>query len=235
MFNWRVNLTLFLLFSLVFFGTVRLFYITYADREEYAELLKSSEPEEETEAERVAKQQRGAVHKEIWFVEHGNRLYSSLRSAHSELIIADNGVEREMVENLSGVSSYMQEELFYKLPDGREAVPQENGMLLLRRADPGLSASWIDQRTPGLKPMQVIRFLQAEHGTYHYTSNRFVAQEVNVLSFLADGHELVENVADHKLIMKGIAKTVILRFSGKNINFEAQHLKATFFTTRGMM
>lgn len=237
MFNWRVNVVLLALFGLISLASGRLFYITESDREAYAELLRSSEPEtsEEEKESHTAKQQRGAVHKEIWFAENGSRLYSSLRSERSELMVSDSGEEREMVEKLIAVRSYMQEELFYQLEDGREAVRQANGQLLLRRADPGLALSWVDPKKEHLKAMQVIRFLEAEEGEYYYSTNRFIANEVNVLRFIADGHELVEDVTEHTLIMRGVAKSIELNFNGRNINFEAHHLKATFFTTRGMM
>lgn len=237
MFTKRIVVFLFFVLSFVTFMTVRLLRIGAEDYQKYEKLIKSSESEEEKleGKEYTARQQRGRVQKEIRFMTDNNRLHHSLRSRQSELVFSVQGEHSEMVENMSGVSCFLQEEVFYRLPDGREALLQGDGRLLLRHADPQESFSWISLQDPGIKPMQKLRFLEADKAVYYYKTNSFVAKEVKLQRFVVEGHELLQNIEGFEPTMKGVAQAVEFTLAGKDLNFRAHHLKAKFFSPEGLL
>jgi hypothetical protein len=84
--------------------------------------------------------------------------------------------------------------------------------------------------TPGIGPMQQIRFLAAEEGLYRYSSQEFLAQTVSLSLFRLGGHELPKEVLASKPFLKGIAEDVSFAVSGKNPQFKAKHFKAELNT-----
>ncbi len=236
MLKWHHYLLLLVLAVLMGVCGARFFYISIYDRELYQHLVESSKAEKDEDVvDRTIRQQRGDVYKEIWLVRGKQRLRHSMHSKHSELVIVNTDDGKQMIENLGGVICFMQEELFYVLPNEEEAVLQPDGRLLLRDADSKESTSWVTGDRDGFVPMQVIRYLEADNGTYHYKTNAFVAREVKIRRFITAGHELVESIEGLDPLMVGVARAVEFSLGREDINFKAHHLKATFFTTRGLM
>lgn len=217
--------------------TVYLLDVRVKDYDAYQKLIESSEEDHFLKNGKtlVAKQQRNSVHKEIRFSDELERLHFNLHSKQSELVLSDDGKHTEMLENMEGVRCFIQEELYYLLPDGRELVPQGNGQLLLRHEDPKDASSWFSPQTKGLVPMQKIRYLEAEKAAYYYKTNSFLAREVEIKLFLTKGHELIEIFEEMELIMRGLAQSVEFSLGGKNVNFRAHHLTATFYSPKGLL
>ncbi|HEY2809770.1 MAG TPA: hypothetical protein VGJ00_00030 [Rhabdochlamydiaceae bacterium] len=79
--------------------------------------------------------------------------------------------------------------------------------------------------SPGVDPMQQVRFFEAEEGVYCYTSQQFLAQTVVLSLFRLPEHDLPQT-AKTSPFLRGIAKDVSFAVSGKTPSFKAQHFKA---------
>lgn len=78
------------------------------------------------------------------------------------------------------------------------------------------------------KPMQQVRYLEANQGTYHYTNQEFQASDVMLSLFHLPGHTLSPQSLDKKqAFLKGIAENVSLVFCEKSPQFQAEKFKAT--------
>lgn len=183
----------------------------------------------------TARQERQRVQKDMFFHRGGQRLHILLTAADAQLVLDHQDAHTYVVEQMQQVKCLMQEELYYLLPDGREALPQANGQLLLRSADEKDPASWLPLDAPGLKPMAVIRCIDADEAEYYYKDDRFVAHAVKITRYAVPGHQLLMN-NQTKLLMKGTAEKVEFSLKGKekDLNFKAHHLKSTFFDMSGI-
>ena len=237
MFTRRIALFLVCVGLFVLFMGARLLRVGELEHEKYQKIVQSSESPfpGETGKEQSARQLRGRVHKEIRFATQNGRLNHSVQSRQSEFVFSVQDDHTEMVENMAQVRCFLQEELYYALADGREALLQSDGRALLRDGDPKDPSSWFFPNEMGCTPMQKLRFLEAEKATYYYKTNVFVAQEVKLQRFVAKGHDLVETVEGLEPNMKGVAQAVEFTLSGKDLNFRAHHLKAKFFSSGGIL
>ncbi len=199
------------------------------DYQEYQKLVASSEPAPERKAD-VARQSRQQVEKNLWFSERGERLHTRMTADSSELRLTMGKGKNELTESMERVRVFMQERLFWRLPDGKDAVRREDGQLWVKGREAPLP---ID--TPGLRPMQVIRYLEADQGVQDYQENRFVADNVTMSRFLAEGHDLVSTMEGSQILMKGLARSIQFSLGGKSLNFQAQELRATFFSSEEML
>ena len=200
--------------SLFIFGIGLAFFVfslvTYHEEDSrlYQQLIESEDPNHLNDASPYkAKQQRQAIQKDIFFTQKEERLQLRLISAEAELILDHHDDETEIIEQMHDVKCYMQEELFYVLPDGRKT----------QAAD-----------AEGVKAMQIIRYLEAEAASYHYKSEKFKAENVKISRYAVQGHQLEDFNQAAKLIMDGLAKKVEFSLSGKDLNFKAHQLKAKF-------
>jgi len=211
--------------------------VEQTDRDEYQKLVESSSPEVTAEASQtyVSKQRRINVEKNIWFTEETQRLQFRLTSKESELIFTHSDQQTEVVEQLYDAHFYMQEELYYILPDAREATIQPNGRLLIRYADASQAESWVDLDLPNLRPMQRLRYLEADVITYDYKSSLFVANHATLLRYTTEGHQLPKELDDSNLIMAGKAESIEFSLARRELKFRAHHLKATFYSRGGLM
>jgi hypothetical protein len=175
------------------------------------------------------KQQRTRVQKDILFAENESRLQLRLLADDSQMVLDHNDGQTAVIEQMNKVVCYMQEELYFVLPNGDEALFSKNQELRLRNQDPAKPESYVSKDTQGLKPMQIIRFMKADKGTYYYKSDLFYAESVKIERFIMNGHEFNGLSKDKKKIMDGIADSVEFSLDGKNINFKAGKLKASFY------
>lgn len=77
------------------------------------------------------------------------------------------------------------------------------------------------------QPMQQIRFFEADHGTYRYTSQQFIAQTVALSLLRLPGHELPSFIDPQSVFLRGIAQDVTFSLVGKNPLLQAHHFKAS--------
>lgn len=80
-------------------------------------------------------------------------------------------------------------------------------------------------------PAQQVRYFEATEGEYRYTTQEFVATDVNLSFFRLGGHELPDRGIDLKqAFLQGRAKEVSCFFGGKIPQFQARQFQATMVT-----
>lgn len=176
----------------------------------------------------VATQKRKQVQKDIIFSQGDERLQLRLISAESDIILDHQAEKTELIEKMRDVTCLMQQELYYLLPDGREALIQPNGKLLVRDGDPQDPSVWIERDQAGIKPMQQLHNIEAREAVYHYKSEMLQADNVHIARYIVPGHQIVSSVRDYKPYATAKANNVEFSIAGKEINFKATRMKATF-------
>lgn len=172
--------------------------ISEKDRITYQELLKSSNPEEKTLLT-FSEQAREGVTKEIWYIREKDPLNIRIESKHSELFFFQQEGTFEVIEQLEGITSLMQEELYYESE----------------------------------KPMQLVRYMEANRATYNYNTQLFVAQDVKFWKYRAEGHDPLQHVIGLSPLIAGSAQTVEFSIKGRDLSFQAHRLNATFQEREG--
>lgn len=206
------------------------FHFTPEDNNEYLSLLLASNPAQVgsvEEAPYTARQKRYGVQKDFTYERNGMPLKVSLQSVEAELVLNRQEKATQLSENMRELRVLMQEELFYQFPDGREALLHSSGKLFFRNAPLDKSESWISFEKNDLQPMQVVRYLQADSGSYSYKSDKCTAQHVIVEKYIVTGHELRDNFEGAQVIMKGVADHVEFLMTGDDPHLTIHSLKAS--------
>lgn len=217
-----------ILLPFLFFGFLKItLMLNPYSNEEYNSLMSASgfkKDETKKEAYQI-NQEREHVQKDITFLKKGDEMHFRLLADSAKLIFDHQGLKTEIAEHMKHVTCYMQEDFYYLLPDGREAEKKEDGTI-------GLKNSSLKIDLQDLKPMQIIRKMEAEEGIYYYKSDFFITKNVKIERFLIEGHEFLKETASEKKIMSGIAETAEFCLQGKNLDFKAYKLKAVFHESR---
>jgi hypothetical protein len=81
----------------------------------------------------------------------------------------------------------------------------------------------------GTKPMQQVRYMEAERASYNYNSHLFVAEGVKLWKYRLDGHTppLKTLFFDATPLMQATAHTVEFSLKGEKLDFVAHRMKAT--------
>lgn len=180
----------------------------------------------------TSRQRRLGVQKDIFFSDEGPRLQLRLQSARTQLALDHHDNQVEVVEQMHDVVCCIQEELFYKLSDEREAYRQEDGRLLIKHADPKEASSWVHSDDSAVQPMQLVRLVEADMAFYYYKNNQFLAENVRVAHYVAFGHTIDQAAKRAQSLMDGTASWVEFSLGGKDLNFKAHQLKAKFYDPR---
>lgn len=210
-----------------------LFLFNYGsqDEQEYHRLMLVSNPTLAGASEQepyTARQERVGVRKDFSFMRNGVPLKVRLTSDEAELVLDRGESSTQIIEEMHGVKAFMQEELFYILSDGREALLHSSGRLLLRGAPADDTSSWVALQG-GERPMQIMRYLEADSGAYFYKTDQCKADHVIVTRYVMPGHELGFDFSQGQQILKGLADSVEFSMAGDDPHFTAQRLKATVF------
>lgn len=201
------------------------------DIQEYKTLRANTDPNYTSKnAPYTATQQHSQAHKDIWFMDNGQRLHLLLRSADTELILSHDDQETEVVENMINMTCFMQEELYYELPDGREVLRQPDGQFVLRHAKNAKETSELDIKN--LKPMQVIRYMQADKASYFYQAERLEAENVKISRYIAPSHILINSLDGLTPLLKGVARSIEFSLANREIKFTAHQFKALLHSTK---
>jgi hypothetical protein len=88
---------------------------------------------------------------------------------------------------------------------------------------------WMQDKlyTQGSTVMQQMRFFEADHGIYQYSSQRFAASTVALSLFRFPGTQLPTSVDPKTAFLRGIAQDVSFSVAGKATQFQAQRFKAS--------
>lgn len=207
--------------------------VTESDQDEYQELMRKFAGEDKNvipETSYTLNQRRQGVRKDIVFVEDGDRKKLSLTSAKAEVIVDKIDKHILVNEKLMDVCCWMQEELYYRLPDGREAKRQPNGLLLIHKGHPEDPQAWIDERVTTVEPWQRLRYMEADVAYYSYASEILEAERVNISRYDLPGHDLLEHFDGFTPLLTGLAESVSFSLGGKELNFKATKFKAVVNT-----
>lgn len=202
-----------------------LYSVLYSDvnHEAYQNVIKAASQGEKDNQGKTT-QQRQLVAKDIWFTRDNLPLQLHLRSASSELVFEHHDTRSEIVEKMTDVICYVQEELFYLLNEETEVIRDESGKLVWRDSSDKIVA----EDDPQLKPVQRIRYIVADNAIYYYHSGLLVANEVHLSQFILPGHKLVLTVEGKTPIMKGRAESLEISLLSKGLTFNAKKMTATF-------
>ncbi len=228
--QFRVSLGLSLagLAIVVAFFAFALFKPTNQDREAYSLLVETPDDEDKKEPT-LAQQKRTGVSKEIFYMRGNERLTLKVKADHSTLQLNQVGSATEIVERLSHVVGLIQEELYYRLPDGREAFLQANGRLLLRNGNMFKSQDWVEIPLSSTTPMQTLRYFEAEKAIYYYKDNHLLANQVKVAQYRIPGHKIVGDVQGLQPLMTGVASSAEISLLDGSPLFKATQMKAAFY------
>lgn len=231
MFRRQMILSL-LLFALITGATATLIVrVNDRDHERYNRLVKQGERGVNEAIESQSTQVREGVVKEMWLADRPERLQFRLTSESSELVVGETGEQQRAIEYMKGVTGYMQEELYYLLPDGRRAHRVESGLYRLsddlghRLQLPG--DDWI--------PMQEVRYIQAKEASFDYSTHRFIAHQVTMIRFESQGHDLAEQFEKIDPVMSGTARTIEFTLNGDQLDLEAYRLQARIFSKEKLL
>lgn len=86
---------------------------------------------------------------------------------------------------------------------------------------------WMQDKLDIATKTQQARFLEAEQGVYHMTSQEFAADTVQVSLFRLPGYSLPETFDPRSAFLRGISESVFFSISGKMPQFEAHNFKAS--------
>jgi len=183
--------------------------------------------EDQASTDYLVRQTRHKVQKQLLFTENEQRMELQLSANDTQMIYDHSSNQTKIVEQMNGIVCTMQEELYYILPDGREACFFNEETLLIRNEDVKNPTSYVSKATKGIVPMQIIRHMVADKGFYDYKSDLFFAENVKIERFTASSHELTPSLNPKKKLMNGIADSIEFSLDGKKLNFKANKLKAT--------
>jgi hypothetical protein len=176
-----------------------------------------------------ANQHRQGIVKDVYYNQDSQRLQLRILSAKSVLSLDYHEQQTEVVEKMEDVSCCMQEMLYYLLPDGQEAYKKPDGRIVIGNKDASDSALYKGEEKH-LKPMQLVRYLEAERAVYHYKSDKLIAEQVKVYRYALPGHTIAMPSKGLKPLMSGVAESVQFSLGEQDFQFKANKLKASFLT-----
>lgn len=209
-----------------------------ADQEKYWSLMKNANPRHanpET-SPYTAMQQRLHAQKDVWFNKKDKRLQLRVKCLDSQLVFDHHDNATEIIEKMKEVKSFIQEELYYVLPDKREVVRRPNGVFQLRQEDQNNEVLVLKEaELKSLKPMQIVRYMEAKEAEYNYQTDSFVARRVKIFRYLASGHEMKESLANSLQMTSGEADAIEVSLKDNDFKFKAHQMKAKMHFPIGML
>jgi hypothetical protein len=201
----------------------------------YYKLEASSAADHNRPKEYTTRLLRSNPSKEVYQPRGDERIQMKVIADSSEIAFNTDQSGTTIVEELSVVHCDIQEDLYYLLSDGRQAVLQANGQYLVKAANSSKAVDAIvDSVEANAKPMQTVRHLEAEAAVYDYNQGLLTSDHVTLLRHQADGHQLSDQMEPQTLLMEGDAQDVECSLSGKGSYFKSQRIKGTFYTTDGL-
>jgi len=193
---------------------IQLFNVSEKDRSRYFKLMEDSNPslvDKSKRASYTASQTRHKIRKDVYYSENNMPLHLLLTSQNAVLQLHQKQEGGSLlIEQMKDVKCYMQEELFYLLPNGERIEVKENA-------------------PKGAKPMQLVRYCQTDNASYCYQTKLLTSNDVFIARYMVPGHSLESvNFNAIKPVMQGTAAFVEFSMGGKDLNFKAEKLKAKF-------
>ncbi|MFQ5728762.1 MAG: hypothetical protein ACE5GN_00165 [Waddliaceae bacterium] len=195
----------------ILFATTYVLYakcFSSAEKEAYQEVLARANPSSSLETKKAyqAKQLRKGVRKNFWYKKGDKRLEIIITGDKAEMVFEKQGGDQEIVEYMTGVKCYLQEELYFVNPDGSKETGDAQKM-----------------------PAQSVRYLEADTARYYYTTEILEADRAKMILFTAPGHQLVPSVEQVKPVMDGFAEKVKISLVDKALNVKTDKFKGNLF------
>lgn len=224
----------FLIAALLIFEGVLIWRTDSDDEKAYLKLIKSSEAlgdEGKDPLKGKARQIRVQSQKQLWNLSKLPPQKVKVESLESELYFVFEDKAIRVEELMKGVLCYFQQELFFLSPQGEEYLLQKNKKFLKRGGS--TASDWWTGDPGALSPVQRVRLLKMDEAIFVYQNNTLEASSVKVIDYLAYSHSLEGEFEPFETLMEGFADRVVLTFDQDPPKFEADRLKATFFSQRG--
>lgn len=180
------------------------------------------------EPSRTTRQFRKGVDKDIWFFRGNTRMQLRINSTTSELVFEKEDGKSKIIEKMGDVICWMQEELYYTLPNGTEVVRHTDGTLMVRNGNPDDPSSRVREYDPDLKAMQVVRYIEAEKAVYHYHNDLLEGEKVKLARYIFPGHQLMFTLTGQTPTLTGKAESIEISLLNKELSFKAHKMTATF-------
>lgn len=212
---------------LAFFTVITLFP-TDNDAVEYQNIMRKASAKSRQEPKKepfMATQHRIGVRKDIFYQEGESRLQMRVDSDKSDLVYDHQGDKTEIIEKLTNLRCYMQEELYYLLPDNREVVSTKDGRYKLRNTNPDNESPWVDVDQLTMQPMQAVRYIEADTAAYRMTSDSLIAEQAEIFQYKLPGHSLDNWTLPEKPCMKGVANKIEVKVKSSGLDIKASGLK----------
>ena len=174
----------------------------------------------------MAMQERVGVNKTIYFFNENQRLNMQIFSKKSDLVYDHRTKKVEVIEKLSEIQCYMQEELYYLTSDGREVLLNENGKYVLKNKTKRDEKYEDNFEIETLKPMQKLRYIKAKNAIYEITSEALIAYSAEIYQMRLPNHQIPEILEPcGEIIAKTYADEITMKVEEKGVFFSAKGLK----------
>jgi hypothetical protein len=154
-----------------------------------------------------------------------------ISSASKSLSSSTHQVREEVRKDLYVAQSDASSRLHYQIKSKKSLltlVPSGRHFDITENLEGVVCAMQDKLYASGQAPMQQMRYFEADHGVYRYTSQQLVAQDVSLSLFRIPGHELPPAIDPRLAFLKGIAQDVSFSIAGNTPQFQAKHFKASF-------
>jgi hypothetical protein len=175
----------------------------------------------------MTKQVRKDVMKRVYLVDHGGpRRLIEFRAKQSEVSVFMKKSQARLEETLYDVDGFMQQELFYVLPQGEEVEIGKDGVLRCKE-----DKRAVNVEKEKLKSMQRFRYFQAKRAVYNYENNTLIAYDARFWTYCVPGHKPIYDRAKYSPESTGTASALTL-YEGNldNFEFSAEHIDVQFAT-----
>lgn len=204
MFKKKIGLFLFILSFLFFCSLMFLGVVTEKDRNSYRQLTENASlTNKNKNSLSHIKQQRYNVTKHFLRTNGDQRTQLFLKSLSSAIVINHPQTKAEVVEEFEDVKCMLQ-----------EALEKENN---------GSTKNIISSKN---NSNQTIRQFNAVKATYFYKTEELMAEDVDIVRYLAQGKEFNLALQPTKILMKGKASKVELSLSNQEKPFKAHNFQA---------
>ncbi|MFN0065538.1 MAG: hypothetical protein ACKVOH_04795 [Chlamydiales bacterium] len=76
------------------------------------------------------------------------------------------------------------------------------------------------------EPKQLVRYIEANKGCYHYNTQLFIADNVHIWTYKLEGHTLPKTFEEYTPVMAGRARSIELSLKGSAFDLKAQQFRA---------
>lgn len=201
----------------------RLMTVSQNDRDQLDKII-ASQPRKKRKdrlqaSRELTKQIRWGVLKKMWIDDGPSRRIFQLAGSRSETSVYTKDSSMQLIETFYDVEGVVQQELFYKGPDGKELSVKEAKAL---------------GKDHSLQPMQRFRYFEAQRAVHDPQAHSVTAYEVKFWTFLAEGHDIVENPLKLPPEAVGQAISMIVFSEIDQKKFYAVGLKLEIKTEEGL-